>query len=55
MMYFNKIEKMVDRILNHKWSKPELMAYFLTHCVEDIEVKKQIYMEEANLKNKSKQ
>ena len=47
IIYCNKIEKMVDRILNHKWTKPELMSYFLTHCVDDIDVKKQIYMEEA--------
>jgi len=45
--YVNKIEKMVDKVLCHKWNKPELMAYFLTHCIEDVSVKTQIYLQEA--------
>ena len=45
--YFNKIEKMIDKVMAHKWNKGELMSYFLTHCVEDIDVKTQIYMQDA--------
>ena len=45
--FFNKVEKMVDKILNHKWNKQELMSYFLTHCVEDVNMKTQILIHEA--------
>ena len=38
---------MIDKVLCHKWNKPELMVYFLTHCIEDVSVKTQIYLQEA--------
>ena len=48
-VFFNKIEKMVDRVLLHKWNKQELMTYFLTHCVEDVSIRTQIFMQEAKV------
>ena len=48
-VFFNKIEKMVDRVLLHKWNKQELMTYFLTHCVEDVSIRTQILMQEAKV------
>jgi len=34
--------------------KTELMTYFLTHCVEDVDVKTQIYLQEAKSPEKIK-
>jgi len=46
-VFFEKIEKMVDQILQHKWDKNELIAYFLVHCVKDKEIQKEIKMRDA--------
>ena len=46
-VYFEKIEKMVDQLLKHKWDKDELTAYFLVNCVKDKDTQKEIKMREA--------
>lgn len=46
-VFFEKIEKMVDKVLKHKWDKNELVAYFLIHCVKDKEIQKEIKMRDA--------
>ena len=46
-VYFEKIEKMVDQVLKHKWDKKELMSYFLVHCIKDKDTQKEIKMRDA--------
>ena len=46
-MFFDKVEKLVTKLMAHKWSEEELTAYFLVHCVKDKEIKREIRMRDA--------
>ena len=40
--YFEKIEKIVDRLLQHKWEKEDLMQTLLVHCNRSEEIRREI-------------
>ena len=42
--FFEKIDRLVDRLLKHKWDKQELTTYLLVHCSDDADIKKEITM-----------
>ena len=46
-VYFEKVEKLVKRLMKHRWNEEELVAYFLVHCVKDKETKREIRMRDA--------
>ena len=46
-VYFTKIEAMVKKLMKHKWDEFQLTAYFLVHCVNDKDIKREIKMKEA--------
>ena len=46
--YFEKVEKLVDQLLQHKWEKEELMRTLLVHCNKNEEIKREIKMRELS-------
>lgn len=46
-IFFEKVDKLVDKIMRHKWEKNELVAYFLVHCVKDNNTRREIKMRDA--------
>ena len=46
-IFFDKVEKMVKKLMKHSWTEEEVTAYFLVHCIKDKETKKEIRMREA--------
>ena len=42
IIFFKKIEDMVDKIMIHKWNREELVSYFLIHCNKEESVKREI-------------
>ena len=46
-IFFDKVEKMVKKLLSHRWAEDELVSYFLIHCIKDKDTKKEIRMRDA--------
>lgn len=47
LVYFEKVERLVKKLIKHSWTEEQLNAYFLVHCVKDKEIKREIRMREA--------
>ena len=45
--YFQKIEKMVEMIMSHKWTKENLMEQLLVHCSNESSLKREICLNET--------
>lgn len=46
-IYFEKVEKYVKKLMQHRWNEEELVSYFLIHCLKDKDTKREIRMREA--------
>jgi len=47
-LYFDKIGKLVKKLMSHKWDEKELMAYFLVHCTKNSTIKRELRLRDAN-------
>jgi hypothetical protein len=47
LVYFEKVNQLVENVLRHKLDKESLTKYFLVHCLDDKETKKEIQLREA--------
>ena len=46
-VFFDKVDKLVTKLMKHKWDKNELLSYFLVHCIKDNSIRRELKLRDA--------